>query len=283
MSRRRISSGTVAWCRVSMLVAVAAASGVAPAQTVENLPLARTYGSGVHAYFVGDYDRSYDDLTAAIEAGSQDPRTRYFRGLAALRLGRLDGAEADFSEGADLEARALGGWPVSRSLERVQGPDRLRLERHRSRARVAALQRDLDAERTRYSDTLGAQDEVRRRRRPAPSGSPVTNLFESEPEAASVPTPSAPVSSDEELPAPRDATGPAESELEAEPGVDALGPPSEMELPPAESTTPFDAAPGDEPVPPADVDPFGASDAPAAGGSSAPLDAENPAPIELGH
>ena len=125
---------TVAWRGVVALVAVA--GGVTRAQTIENLALARTYGAGVHAYFSGDFDRCYDELTAAIEAGSEDPRALYFRGLAALRLGRLDEAEADFSSGAMLESRVIGGWPVSRSLERVQGHDRIQLERHRTRARV---------------------------------------------------------------------------------------------------------------------------------------------------
>jgi hypothetical protein len=276
----------MAWRRVSLLVAVAASSGVAWAQVLENLPLARTYGSGVHAYFAGDYDRSYDDLTAAIEAGSQDPRTRYFRGLAALRLGRLDEAEADFSEGADLETRALGGWSVSRSLERVQGHDRLRLERHRSRARVAAYQRDLDAERMRYSDTMGAQDDVRRRLRPttipAPSGAPVTNLFDGQPEVRSVPA----AVEGEPLPAPGDATDPVAVPVEAEPGaeagVDTLDPQPGMELPPAESANPFDANPAGEPVPSADVDPFGDGGFPPAAESAEPLEVESPAPVEPG-
>lgn len=241
-------------CGAGILLAVVATCGVASAQVVENLPLARTYGSGVHAFFCGDYDRSYEDLTAAIEAGSQDPRARYFRGLAALRLGRLDEAEADFAAGADLETRALGGWPVSRSLERVQGHDRLRLERHRARARVAAHQRDLDAERIRYSDTMDAQDDVRRRWRPTtippPSGAPVTNLFEGRPQPEPVPVAPAPGAADEPLPAPRDAAAPGEDPVEEEPGIEPgvnpfepqPNPEPNMELPPAEeSVEPLEA------------------------------------------
>ena len=66
-----------------------------------------------------------DPLTEAIAAGSGDPRALYFRGLAARRMGRIDEAEADFSQAATLEASGLGAWPVSRTLERVQGADRL--------------------------------------------------------------------------------------------------------------------------------------------------------------
>ena len=78
-----------AWARRMLwAAAIAAPAGSVFGQTQDNLSLTRTYGAGVHAYFSGDFDRSYDELTAAVEAGSEDPRTRYFRGLAALRLGR---------------------------------------------------------------------------------------------------------------------------------------------------------------------------------------------------
>jgi hypothetical protein len=134
--------------------------------SIESLPLAAAYGGGVHAYFAGDFDRAYEDLSQAIEAGTTDPRAYYFRGLAALRQGRSDEAEADFTEGATRESEGLGGWPVARSLERVQGPDRLRLERHRTRARVTLLQRRREADQQRYSEIEAAQPDVLRRRRP---------------------------------------------------------------------------------------------------------------------
>ncbi len=167
MHRRLVRS--VRWGRQAVAAAalLTLASVGARGQTIENLSVARTFGAGVHAYFSGAYDRSYDDMTAVIEAGSEDPRARYFRGLAALRMGRLDEAEADFSSGADLEARAIGNWRISSSLERVQGAERLQLERHRVRARVALLQQDLTAARKRYSDIEAAQPGVLRSRRPA--------------------------------------------------------------------------------------------------------------------
>jgi tetratricopeptide (TPR) repeat protein len=148
----------------------AAATGSSPASatqpTIEALPLAAAYGDGVHAYFAGDFTRAYEDLSQAIEAGTTDPRAYYFRGLAALRQGRSDEAEADFTEGATRESAGLGAWPVGRSLERIQGPDRLRLERHRTRARVTLLQRQRDAELQRYSQIEAAQPDVLRKRRP---------------------------------------------------------------------------------------------------------------------
>lgn len=145
--------------------------GVQPAARAgaESAPLKVAYGNGVHAYHGGDFQLSYDELTGVVEAGSTDPRVFYFRGLAALKLGRSDEAEADFQQGANLEASGAGGIGthfISRALERVQGCDRRSLEQYRSRARVAALQRDREATRRRYSDIEEAEADVLRRRRP---------------------------------------------------------------------------------------------------------------------
>lgn len=140
---------------------------VEAAPTIESLPLAATYGDAVHAYFAGEYQRSYDDLSSVIEAGSTDPRAYYFRGLAALKLGRLDESEADFSMGATREAEGTGTWPVARSLERIQGCDRLKLERHRVRARVALLQENRRRSTLRYLDVEQAAPDVQRTRRPS--------------------------------------------------------------------------------------------------------------------
>lgn len=135
----------------------------------EPAPLASGYGSGVHAYFAGDFQGSHDALTSVIEAGGGDPRPYYFRGLSALKLGRLDEAEADFQQAANLEAEGRGsvsGRAIGRALERVQGCDRLKLEQYRGRARVAALQRDRTGTRRRYSDIEPPEADVLRRRRP---------------------------------------------------------------------------------------------------------------------
>jgi hypothetical protein len=123
-------------------------------------------GGGIHAYHAGDYDRAYDALTNAIEAGTDDPRSYYFRGLAALKLGRTSEAEADFITGADREVSTGSIRRVSQSLERVQGYDRLKLERFRARARLVGLQRDQEMYGRRYSAIEDASTEVRRRRRP---------------------------------------------------------------------------------------------------------------------
>lgn len=206
-----------------VVVAVALVPSLCAGQsTIGSLPLAAAYGDGVHAYFAGDYDRAYEDLTQAIEAGTVDPRAYYFRGLAALRQGRSDEAEADFTTGAERESAGIGAWPVSRSLERIQGPDRLRLERHRVRARVALLQRQREAEGRRYSQIEAAQPDVLRRRRPI--GPPVEAADEANPFVegadAAVREPVPAPSPAEPMPLPAEAEPPAELPVQPPPAVE---------------------------------------------------------------
>jgi len=127
-------------------------------------------GRGMHDFHGGDFDRAYDEFTNAIEAGTADPRAYYFRGLAALRLGRTGEAEADFAAGAEREAVDGSTLRVSRALQRVQGCDRLALERFRTRARLAGLQRDNEAAARRYSTIEDPSGELLRRRRPEDVG-----------------------------------------------------------------------------------------------------------------
>lgn len=151
------------------VLAVTLACGRLPAgEFVGDEPLAvrHAIGDGIHAYHAGDYGRAYDVLTDAIEAGTDDPRGYYYRGLASLRLGRMSEADADFTTGADRELATGSVRRVSLSLERVQGPDRLTLERFRARARLGELQRDREAHGRRYSTIEDATGDVRRRRRP---------------------------------------------------------------------------------------------------------------------
>lgn len=207
-----------------------------PAMT-EAEALARPFGVGVHAYFSGDSQSAYDDLTQAIEAGTRDPRAWYFRGLAALKLGRLDEAEADFSTAAARETEAAGDWAVARSLERVQGRDRLALERHRIRARVARYERGRKAVESRYSQIESQQEDVLRRRQPESLSPDPLTTFNAEPRQ--VPGgPASPAAQTEEVPTP-DA-----SEAEQRPGVemkeDAPSPdnPADEEATASEATDP---------------------------------------------
>ena len=44
-------------------------------------PLDEMYGQAVHSYFRGDRGHAEELLNEIIDAGSQDPRAYYFRGL----------------------------------------------------------------------------------------------------------------------------------------------------------------------------------------------------------
>ncbi len=127
------------WKPVSIF-AVLIVSAVCQTSVAEDPAVAAAYGAGVHGYYAENFQQSHDTLSRVVAIGTDDPRVYYFRGLAALRLGRRDEAIADFSAGADLEAEGWSIRTVSRSLERVQGPDRLLLERSRARARLAIAQ-----------------------------------------------------------------------------------------------------------------------------------------------
>jgi len=224
------------FCCGLIVLAVAIAGGSpSAAEFVGEEPVAvrNAIGDGMHAYHAGDYDRAYDDLTNAIEAGTDDPRAYYFRGLAALRLGRTSEAEADFTTGADRELVTGSMRRASQSLERVQGTDRLSLERFRARARLGQLQREREHYGRRYSTIEDASGDVRRRRRPedirpelvAPRGRTIEDL---------------PAAGVEEVPAPAGKAG-----SPAKPGKKVVDEPVEMEEPAAESDDPF----GDEDEP----------------------------------
>ena len=194
--------------------------------TTESLPLAAAYGSGVHDYFAGQYDASYTNLSQAIEAGTTDPRAFYFRGLAALKLGRLDEAEADFSAGAAREAEGTGTWPIARSLERVQGCDRLKLERHRVRARVAALQENRRRNELRYLDIERAEPDTLRRRRPVLERAPAPGNPFAEPVPAAE-LPAAESIPAEAMPVPEDDARPGDEPADPLGGADPFGTGSE--------------------------------------------------------
>ena len=183
--------------------AVLAALLTSAATAREDAILSVAYGNGVHAYYAGDYQRSYEELSAAIEGGSEDPRAFYFRGLAALRLGRLDEADADFAQGAKAEAAGRGGWAVGRSLERIQGEPRLQLEKHRVRARMAAVQHRREAIIRHYTQVDQARPDVQRSRRPENLPEVPTPADDSAPAAEPVAIPAAPMAEEDDADDPK--------------------------------------------------------------------------------
>ena len=232
-----------------LLVAASVQTCMAATTGDDQRPVAAAFGSGVHAYYASDYARSYDDLTGAIEAGSLDPRTFYFRGLAALKLGRSDEAAADFEDGANREADGGGSVLISRTLERVQGNDRLQLERFRARARVATLSRNRESIRRRYSEIYDAESDVLRQRRPESTPNGAEPLAKPAPKSR---VPSAPN-------AEKEPEEPEDTAVDAEATNEAMEEENPAEEPLAEEAPAEDPVAAEAPESPASEtdDPFG--------------------------
>jgi hypothetical protein len=143
-----------------LVCAVLTVSSTAELFSQDNL-LGELYGRGVHAYFSGDYVEAHTQFTAAIDQGSKDPRCYFFRGLALTKLGRADQAEQDFMEGARMEISDEEMlYPIGRSLERVQGADRMMLEDTRRQARVEKRMREVEREKARFEQFERSQANV---------------------------------------------------------------------------------------------------------------------------
>ena len=104
----------------------------------------------------GDMVSAEKLLSEIIENGTDDPRPLYFRGILAEQTGK-DGT-ADLRAAAKLEAETSTASLVNRSMERTQGPLRIRIERYRLEARNA-LKADPENERLKlvYRDALEAR------------------------------------------------------------------------------------------------------------------------------
>lgn len=147
-----------------LLVCLVALDGGSVAHAQNAAALRATYGRGVHAYFRGQSLQADRLLTEVAEAGSTDPRVFYFRAMARLRSGRLYEAESDMQIGAALEARNPGlGSTISKSLERVQGTHRRKLEKYRREARLNRLGEQRQQSTERYEKLRERESSVLRR------------------------------------------------------------------------------------------------------------------------
>lgn len=162
------------WILSSIVVAkrhMSRAAGVAALLLVLAIPsramtedrLDELYGRGVHSFNSGRYLDAITVLTQAIEGGMKDPRAYYYRGLAHLRSGHDEAADDDFRVGGEFEAADVDGYyPINRSLYRIQGANRVRLEKIREQAKSAArLEREM-LNRTRYETNRIRESEVLR-------------------------------------------------------------------------------------------------------------------------
>jgi hypothetical protein len=143
-----------------MALCILALTGRAPGQGLDAASI--LYSHGVHAYFDGDASEAERSFTRAISISPNDPRAYYYRGLSRLRLGRDADAQADLRAGAAAEARQPNRYATGAALQRVQGRQRLLLEKYRQQAREEyALQRE-EVSRARYEQITSREADVMR-------------------------------------------------------------------------------------------------------------------------
>lgn len=96
------------------------------------------YGKGVHAFFDKDYAGAVGLLAQAEQLGSEDPRPYYFLALAHFRLKHNDKADDYFKKAArfEWEGQSARDYNVSEALRRIQGNERLHVERYRNQAKL---------------------------------------------------------------------------------------------------------------------------------------------------
>ena len=232
---------------LGLTLPLASIPGQAEAQ---NAILTDLYGQGVHAYYAGKSQDAYDHFSMAINNGIQDPRAYYFRGIAACALGRQFEAESDWQQGATLEARGKIVGSIGRSLARFQGPDRIKLEEIRTKAKLDFLAQAAMRSKARYGEIESSQGDMLRSR---PLGA-----------APRTPPPAPPTADENPF-----ADDMGEASVDSD---DALE--GSMTAPPAEGAAP-DASDDTPAAPAADADgggagdPFGTDSDPFGGGDSA--------------
>jgi tetratricopeptide (TPR) repeat protein len=241
---------------VCLGVLTLALTGLVSSRTSAQEPvLLEMYGQGVHAYFGGDLNRAFQNLSAAVQGGSRDPRVYYYRGLTYQRLGDSARADADFRQAAELEtADADHYFDVGRALERIQGSQRMTLERYRSQARIAAVRRTQEIRRQRYEQLRQAEPEVAIPVHPRPA-IPADELPDEE----------------SEMEMPLEESQPSEPETEASaPEPKAANPIDEPADMPAEEAPPAPETPREELPDSEPVDPFSLPESPPESAPPAP-------------
>jgi hypothetical protein len=130
MSRSTFVAGLILGC-TSLVPVTAHAQQFGAPETL--------YSDAVQAYFRGCSAEAEALFSSLAGVDPNDPRAFYFRALSLMAQGREDEARSDMEIGAQIEARFPTRFDIGKTLERVQGRDRLLLERYRSQARQAAL------------------------------------------------------------------------------------------------------------------------------------------------
>jgi|GEM_PF-6344476 len=94
------------------------------------------YGEGVYAFNNKDYATAVRVFNTMESQGSADPRGYFYRGLSQFRLGNQDMAAKDYDYAASLELSQAGRpYSVPKALEKIQGRERLSIEKFRREAK----------------------------------------------------------------------------------------------------------------------------------------------------
>ena len=224
------------------------------------------YGQGVHAYFAGRSADAESYLSRALAIETQDPRLYYFRALSLMRLGRMNDARGDMMVGADLEARQPNRFAVGTALQRVQGADRLLLERFRRQGRTDAAANRQRMRNELYPTTFDQESQVLRQRIVIPldrfmqPGGPqplsAEELAERPPALPQTGTTSPRAASGRTSTAKPAGDDPFRDDPQQRAGAQPVVEPRPDESAPGESTAEEEAAPETEPMPEAEDDPF---------------------------
>jgi tetratricopeptide (TPR) repeat protein len=103
--------------------------GIKPSNPLE---AEKHYALGLRLYWSRSYDQAEKEFLDAIRNQDQDARYLYFLGLTQLAQHRRSFAIESFRRGGTLEQQNRpASATISMTLERVQGPDRLLLNRYR--------------------------------------------------------------------------------------------------------------------------------------------------------
>lgn len=213
--------------------------------------LEQYYGRGVHAYFAGNVQLAEEHFNDVVNAGSQDPRVYYFRGLSQIQSqgGMIDAGMADFEQAAQREVAGKRSGDVAKALSRIQGPTRLAIENARAKARLAAKSQQFET---------------------------IKNKFEQPGAAGAAVMPRTP---DAAVPAIPNNASNANDPFASGAGMtggEATPMPAAGEAPPANSLSPFENPAGEPAMPaPANANPFGDDPTPAPGAPPA-VDPNNP-------
>ncbi len=236
--------------RITVLFSCALLLCLPMTATAQNEVLNELYGNGVHAYFSSDYAKAHEHLTAAVDGGSSDPRVLYFRALCYLKTGREALAQDDLAAASKIEMEAGNlSERVNRALTRVQGTGRLKVESHRSEARLAVFQQRAKATKKRF-DSGGAASDPAFPVAPVERPAAEPDLFD--PPADPAPTDPAPAKPADPFaePAPAKPADPAPAKP-VDPFADPAAEPAPAKAEPADPS----ADPAAEPAPAKPADP----------------------------